>query len=257
MRPIAVVTGGTSGIGAAYANAFAESGHDLIIVGRREEIIRGVARSIEAKTASSVEVRIIDLAISEERDALVSELEGLDNIEILVNNAGFGHSADFGGEEINTQLEMLDVHVTSSVKLIAAVLPGMKQRKRGAIINVASVAGFFPMPRGSMYSATKAFLVSLSESLSMELSRHGIRVQALCPGMTYTEFHTQMGVAGEELAQRKLLVWMSADEVVRRSRKALSRNRVICIPGIAYFLIVRLFSHIPRRLYYRLLKRLR
>ena len=257
MRPIAVVTGGTSGIGAAFANAFAVSGYDLIVVGRREEIIRGVARSIESKTASSVSVRIADLSIPGERAALASELEGVESIEILVNNAGFGHSADFGGEETRKQLEMLDVHVTASVELIAAVLPGMKRRKRGSIINVSSVAGFFPMPRGSMYSATKAFLVSMSESLSMELAGHGVRVQALCPGMTHTDFHRQMGIAGEELTQRKMLVWMSADRVVRSSLKALSRNRVVCIPGIAYYLIVRLFSHTPRWIYYRLLKNLR
>ena len=137
--------------------------------------------------------------------------------------------------------------------IIAAVLPGMKQRKRGSIINVSSVAGFFPMPRGSMYSATKAFLVSMSESLSMELAGHGVRVQALCPGMTHTDFHRQLGIAGEELSQRKMLVWMSADRVVRSSLKALSRNRVVCIPGLAYYLIVRLFSHTPRWIYYRLL----
>ena len=257
MRPIAVVTGGTSGIGAAFAEALAKSGHDLIIVGRREEIIRGVAKSIEVKFENTVEVRIVDLGVQEEREALVAEVARLGNIELLVNNAGFGHSADFGGEESKAQLEMLDVHVTASVNLISAVLPGMKRRKRGAIINVASVAGFFPMPRGSMYSATKAFLVSLSESLSMELSGHGIRVQALCPGMTHTDFHAQMGVAGRELQQRKLLVWMSAEKVVRRSLNALSRNRVVCIPGVAYYIIVRLFSHTPRWIYYPLLRRLR
>jgi len=133
----------------------------------------------------------------------------------------------------------------------------MRARRSGSIINVSSIAGFFPMPRGSVYSASKAFLTVYSESLAMELKPHGIRVQALCPGMTHTYFHERMGITGAEITQRKAMSWMSAHGVAERSLRAIDRNRVVCIPGLFNRIAARVLSHIPRFIYYRAVMRIR
>jgi hypothetical protein len=145
------------------------------------------------------------------------------------------------------------VHVRTTLELVDAVLPGMKRRGSGIIINVASVAAFFPMPGGALYSATKSFLVAFTESVSMELSNQGIRVQVVCPGLTHTDFHERMGPQGKRITERKLLPWMSSRRVVRSSLRAIKHKRVVFIPGASNRILVRVFSHLPRKLYHALL----
>ena len=257
MEAVAVITGGTSGIGAAYAQALAVRGYDLVITGRRAEKLESVASQIKTQTGRRVETVILELGDGSLRAEFCNRLRQRSDVEILVNNAGFGLSAQFDPENAPHQLQMLEVHVRASLELIESVLPQMLGRRHGTIINVSSLASFFPMPRGSVYSASKAFLTVFSESLAMELHDEGIRVQALCPGMTRTDFHAQMGIAGKDITQRKLMIWMSPERVVFRSLRAMERGRVVCIPGIFNFVVARVLSHVPRRLYHWLVSRVR
>ncbi len=257
MHATAVITGGTSGIGRAFARAFAERGYDIIITGRRRKVLEATAAEIRAATGRKVETTILELTDARRRSAFGEFLGARDDVEVLINNAGFGLSAEFDAEHLRRHLDMVEVHVRATLEFTAAVLPGMRKRRSGAIINVSSVAGFFPMPRGSIYSASKAFLISFSESLAMEVRKDGIRVQALCPGMTRTDFHDHMGVSGKEITQRRFLVWMSPERVVEASLGALRRNRVVCIPGVFNRVVARVFSHTPRRIYYRLVAGIR
>jgi len=158
------------------------------------------------------------------------------DLDLLVNNAGFGAVSRFYVGDPQRHFKMLQVHITASVRLARSALPGMVARKRGWIINVASVAAFFPF--GSvLYPSTKAFLVSFSQALQTEIQGTGVRVQALCPGFTYTEFHDVIDM------DRKIVprfAWMSAERVVSTSLKALPRGPVIVVPGWHYRLIVAL-----------------
>lgn len=256
MNSSAVITGASSGIGAEFARVAAMNGLDLTITGRRRDKLEAVAERIRREQGRRVETMIVELADRDQRTELCAVLAQRDDIELLVNNAGFGVPGTFD-EEAERQLDMLDVHARAPLELIKAVLPQMKRRGSGAIINVASVASFFPLPKASVYASSKAFLVVFSEALAMELSAFGIGVQALCPGMTRTDFHDRMGVSGRETSQRNLMGWKTPESVVAGSFAALRRGRVVYIPGIGNNLLVRTLSHLPRRLYYRLVQRLR
>ena len=250
----AVVTGATSGIGAFYAHALAERGCDLILTGRRKPELEATADSIAKNTNRNVEIHLVSFEDERIRREFCRRIGKIPDIEYLVNNAGFGLSKAFDGIESGLHYAMIDVHIRAPVELMDAVIPGMVERKHGFIVNVSSLASFFPVPRGSTYSATKAFITSFSESVSMELGSRGIRVQALCPGMTHTDFHERMGVAGKEMKQRKYLKWMDPRDVVRQSLKCLERDRVVCVPGLFNKFTVMIGKRTPRRLYYRILK---
>jgi len=177
-------------------------------------------------------------------------MQKLPHIDMLINNAGFGWGAPFL-DDVSKHDEMLAVHTLAPLRLMRGVLPGMKSRKTGAIINVASVAGFLPVPRGATYSATKQYLISTTEILHMELAQLGIQMQALCPGLTTTDFHDREGSGGREIRKRYPLKWMDPDKVVEVSLRGLGK-KIIVIPGIVNKLLVHFSSLIPRRLYYRL-----
>jgi hypothetical protein len=226
----AFITGASSGIGAAFARSLAAKGYNLVLVARREGRLRTLAEEIEGRFAVRAEVRPADLSSPDQVARLGAEVAALGDLEILVNNAGFGLPAKFFDTEENSILQMIQVHVTAPVRLCRAALSGMLGRRRGAIINVSSVAAFAAMPRTVTYSATKAFLNLFSEGLRQELKGTGVRVQALCPGLTRTEFHTRPGF---EEYQKRIpgFLWMTAEDVVRESLDALDKDRALCIPG--------------------------
>ena len=256
MSGFAVITGATSGIGAAFAEILGGKGHSLLLTGRRRKILEDFAANLRLRLGIIVETAIVELANPPERSQLCERLKALDQIDYLVNNAGFGLSLDFGDKKCVPHLEMIEVHIKAPLELTNAVLPGMKNRGSGAIINVSSVASFFPMPRGTTYSATKAFLNTFSESLALELTEFNIAVQALCPGMTRTYFHDRMGLAGKEIEKRNILGWMAPDTVAARSIHRLRRKRVIFIPGVINKFLVAVFSRLPRCIYYPLVRRI-
>lgn len=254
MGDLAVITGATSGIGAAFAAQFAAKGYDLLLCGRREAKIRKLAADLAAAHGIKTEVVLAELSNEQDVSRLLSAITVLNPVTALVNSAGFGMAGYFT-ENPDANMNMLAVHVIAPLKLIAAVAPVMKGRRKGIIINVSSVAAFFPMAKGATYSATKKYLNTFSESLYMELRPFGISVQALCPGMTRTDFHSRDD-EGREVARRYFLRWMKPETVARKSLNRIDRKTVVYVPGLLNKFLARVVSHLPRRLYYRLAARI-
>jgi hypothetical protein len=224
----ALITGASAGLGEEFARRLAETGTDMILVARRKERLEVLANELASKFGIRVEIFPADLSQNADIKKLEEKIRQTEDLDLLINNAGFGGKGNFyqdGGEEAQ---RMIKVHVVAPTELTGAALPAMTARKRGAIINVASLAAFSPLS-GAMYSSTKAFLVMFSENLQTELIETGIKVQALCPGLTHTEFHQVAGIKKEAIPG---ILWMKAERVVRISLRALSKKKVIVIPGL-------------------------
>ncbi len=222
----ALITGASAGLGAEYARHLAAAGTGLVLVARRLDRLEELARDLRDRHGTAVDTLAADLSTAEGLAGVEARLAALPTLDLLVNNAGFGGRTGFVRGETAAHLDMVRVHVDAAVRLTHAALPGMIERGRGAIVNVASVAAFSPFS-GAMYSGTKAFLVMFSENLQAEVRSKGVVLQALCPGMTHTEFHQ---VAGIEKSVVPAPFWMAADKVVRISLGRLGRG-VVCIPG--------------------------
>ena len=222
----ALITGASAGLGAEYARQLAAAGTALILVARRRDRLEELASELREKRGVPVEIVPADLSTLEGLSAVEARLAAAPAINLLVNNAGYGGRTGFAKGEAADHVGMLRVHIDATVRLTRAALPGLTDGGRGAVINVASVAAFSPFS-GAMYSGTKAFLVMFSENLQAEVRSKGIILQALCPGMTHTEFH---GVAGIDKAIVPKPFWMTAEKVVRISLRRLGRG-VVCIPG--------------------------
>jgi short-subunit dehydrogenase len=252
----ALITGASSGIGAAFARRLARDGYNLILVARRREKLEALARELEAAHGIRAEVLVADLArISEiERvEARITELGS--DLALLINNAGFGTNGQFHEVTPERHTDMINVHVTASVRLSRAAMPRMLACGQGGVINVASIAAFFPLPGNANYSASKAYLVTFCEALAKEIKGSGVKVQALCPGFTVTEFHDTPEYASFDRSQVPKTLWMSADEIVDDSLKALKRGRVVCIPGWKYRVLVAVGTNKPANAVLSILRR--
>lgn len=227
-RAKVVITGASSGIGAAYARRFAKEGYDLILIARREELLVKLCEELRNQGINT-EYMIIDLAKEEELMIVEELIKNIDNLEILVNNAGFGGKKRIFYEiPIVDHINMLQVHNIAPLKLIYAVIPGMLKRGKGSIINVSSIASLSPSPI-IMYSTTKNFLNYLSESLDILLRKKGIKIQVLCPGFTITDFHKRLGYESDDPIYRRK--FMTAEKVVEASLRTLKKRKIYCIPG--------------------------
>jgi short-subunit dehydrogenase len=247
MTRTAIITGASSGIGAAFARQLAAEGYNLLLHGRREIPLQSLARALQDRHGIQAQVHLAELADPVALAALEARVRGTSDLAVLVNNAGFSRLEEFHEDEIDAQEEIIRVHVLASVRLAHAAISVMKRNRDGAIINVSSVAAFTPAPRNATYCATKAYLNAFSESLHLELRPHGIRVQALCPGFTRTEFHERMGI---DTSQPSFRHFMAPEVVVRSSLRALRRGTVLCVPGLGYKAVALGACLLPRRLYY-------
>lgn len=228
----ALITGASSGIGATFARQLAAQGYDLILVARRRERLVALATELEERYAISAQALVADLSTLDGVERVEGRIVELEPLDILVNNAGFGIVGKFAESDLTRHLDMIHVHVIASVRLCRAVLPGMIARHRGGIINVSSISAFTSVGNVT-YTSTKAYLVAFSEALQVELAGTGVRVQALCPGFTYTEFHDTPELVNDfDRSRIPRIMWMSADKVVTGSLKALERGGVVYIPGI-------------------------
>ncbi|HDP80101.1 MAG TPA: SDR family oxidoreductase [Spirochaetes bacterium] len=254
MNKTAVITGATSGIGAAFARRLASEGYDLLVTGRRKALIEKQAAELSDKYGVKVTVIIAELSLEKDLRGLEKRLSALERVDFLVNNAGYGVYENFADTGADEHERMVRVHVTAPVRLTRAVLPGMISRKSGAVINLSSVGSFIPMEKNGMYGGTKAFLNIFSESLNIELRDTGVRVQALCPGFTRTDFHEKLGLTTEGQKRLEGYRWMSADEVVDCSLRCLGNNRVICVPGFSWRSILVFVKLLPRKLLYRIVR---
>ena len=222
----ALITGASSGMGAEFAGQLAAAGTNLILVARRIDRLEELAQKLREKHAVAVECLQADLASSEGIDRVERRVAGDETLDLLVNNAGFTDGKSFVEGNTAAHMGMVQVHVATTVRLSRAALPGMIARGRGAIINLASIAAWSAFS-GPLYSGTKAFLVIFSENLQSELLGTGVRIQALCPGMTHTGFHAAGGIDQAVVPKR---LWMTAEKVVRISLRRLGRGAV-CVPG--------------------------
>lgn len=240
----ALVTGASSGIGAEFARALAARGHDLVLVARSEQALHRSAGELRARHGVRVEVVVADLArehaarfIREQTDALGME------IHLLVNNAGFATAGHFEHLDARTDHAQVMVNVVAVVDLAHQYLPAMVDRGRGAVINVASIGGFQPAPYLAVYSATKAFVRTVSEALWGEYHSRGIRVLALCPGPVDTAFFDVLGNDEAAIGQR-----VPADRVVGRALQALQSGRSSVVPGWRNRLLTQVPRLLPRQL---------
>lgn len=236
----ALVTGPTSGIGRAFAEALASRGHDLVLVARDVRRLEELADHLRTKHGVDVEVLEADLA---DRDAIaLVEARLADRerpVSILVNNAGFGHKHPFTENSVEDEQEMLDVLVTAVMRLSHAAVGGMLERGEGAIVNVSSVAAF--LPRGT-YSAAKRYVVSFSEWLDVTYRDRGVRGMAVCPGFVKTEFHERMGVSRGSAPS---WMWLDADRLVRDALHDLDRGKTISVPSRRYKAITTAVRYLP------------
>lgn len=241
MKNIAVITGATSGLGTEYARQLAEMNYDLLLVARRENMLQEVKREIESRSGVNVEYLVCDLAQAGEVRQLESRLESMDNLEVMVNNAGFGRESGFPNVNADDEEEMIRVHAVSLMRLSRSSLVPMCKRRKGYLINVASVAAFLHGKNSAEYCATKAYVLSLSKSIQSDVAGHGVRVQALCPGFTHTGFHD---TAAMKASFRKDttpgFLWLSAPFVVRSSLRSIRGfwHRVVCIPSFRYKFLI-------------------
>ncbi len=250
-RKLAIITGATSGIGKEFARCFARQGYDLLITGRRKDVITRVADEISTAYGVKVNVVIADLSVKKDVTALLQVVGMHHHIEVLVNNAGYGMNLSFSEDEIDHQLGMMNVHVNAPLMLIHKVLPQMIERRSGIILNVSSMAAWLPASRSTMYVSTKSFLKSFTESLFLDVRRYGIRVQCLCPGFTTSDFHRNLNILTDRIKHR-LFPWMEPSAVVEYSMHCLEKGKIVCIPGVWNRLLTLLASVMPRNLYYNL-----
>jgi short-subunit dehydrogenase len=245
-RPVALVTGASAGIGLDIARVLARRGHDLALAARRREVLERVAAELASAHGVRVAVCAIDLADVDAPARLVADLAGRGLVvDVLVNNAGFGAYGEFKDIDLAAEQRMIAVNVTALVTLTKLCLPAMLATGRGRILNVSSVAGFLPGPRMSVYYATKAFVTSFSEALAEELRHTGVRVTALCPGFTATEFQAVAGVRSSRLKRSAV---QSSLEVAEAGVDAMLAGRRIVITGLVNRGVPWVVRLLPRRL---------
>lgn len=248
-RPLSLVTGASSGIGAAFARQLAALGHDLVLTARRADRLEALAAELREQHAAQVIVLPRDLADPATPRALYDELDrrGL-QVDWLVNNAGYGVPGTFVANDWTTHADFLQVLLTAPTELAWRLLPGMRQRGHGRIINVASLAGHVPGPAGhTLYAASKAYLIKFSQSLALENRAAGVNVCALCPGFTWSEFHDVTGTR-DKMNRLPGFMWLSAEEVVRQGLAAVERGDAVYIPGRVNRTIKTLVHLLPDRL---------
>jgi uncharacterized protein len=228
--PAALITGASGGIGEQFAYALARQGIGLVLCARREDLLQAVAAQARQAGAPGVEILVADLSRRAAARRLYDDVTsaGLD-VEMLVNNAGFGSRGRFDHLPLERELEQIDLNVSTLVELTHLFLPAMIAARKGTIINVASTAGFQPVPYMATYAATKAFVLNFSVALHHELTGTGVNVMALCPGATRTGFQTR---AGTDTAMVPAFAYMDAQTVVAQAMRAARRRRSICINGL-------------------------
>jgi short-subunit dehydrogenase len=241
-KPLALVTGASSGIGAVFARKLAARGYRLILVARRRDRLEKLAAEL-----GGAEVIAADLAEESGLKLVEERILAAPELELLVNNAGFGSMGRFFEVPVDRQDQMHRLHVIATVRLTHAALRGMVRRGTGGVINVSSVAGFGQNPGTVSYNATKAWMNSFTDGLDMELktARSQVKVQALCPGFTTTEFQE---VISMDRSRIPAWMWMRAEDVVDQSLAGLESGKLFVIPGLFYKIVRRVIGWTPRSL---------
>ncbi|MFC7995619.1 SDR family NAD(P)-dependent oxidoreductase [Streptomyces rochei] len=239
----ALITGSTAGIGAAFARRLAADGHDLVLVARDTKRLREQATELHDRHGIEAEVLTADLATDVGIDAVAARLgERRNPVDLLVNNAGFGNKGRFLEVSMGDELTMLKVHCEAVLRLTSAATETMRERGRGGVVNVASVAAF--VPRGT-YGASKAWVVQFTQGVAKDLAGSGVRLMALCPGFVRTEFHARAGMGTDNIPG---WMWLDADKVVAAALADLSRGKTLSIPDPRYKTLMGAAKLVPRGL---------
>ncbi len=252
----AFITGASTGIGRSLALEFAQAHYNLVVVARNKSLLESLKIECEKNYGVKVFVISTDLSRLEESLSLIKKTmeEEKITVDVLVNNAGFGIHGEFAHSDLNREIDMVNLQTNSVLCLTKLFVPHMVEQKSGAILNVGSVYSFTPVPYQSVYGACKSFLLSFSLSLAHELKKYNIKVTAVCPGTTRTEFRSRSRAGhAADSATQKVLKGMSAEEVAKQSFEALCRGDVICVPGAANKLFVSLASFVPSPVLSRLI----
>ncbi len=227
MNKLVVITGASSGIGLSFANKFAAEGYNLIIVARNKNALQEIAKTISDEKKVRVSVITADLSMDNAADSLWSQLKN-EKIDVFVNNAGFGDLDDVVNADPQKMTSMIALNITTLTRLSQLAAISMKKRGKGSIINLASVLSFFPTPHGAVYGATKAYVLSFSESLAEELKGTGVYVTAVCPGATNTNFAAQANMQNLDMMNGKL---PTGDDVAEYGYNAFMKHKVVAIHG--------------------------
>lgn len=238
-RPLALITGASSGLGVGYARRYAADGHDLVLVARDGDRLAELAAELRA-TGAAVEVLAADLADAAGRDRVAERLAA--GVQVLVNNAGFGTSGEFWTADPALLQAQLDVNVTAVLHLSRAALPPMLDAGAGTVLNVASVAGLLP-GRGSTYAASKAWVIAFTEGMANGLRNTGVGMHVVCPGFVRTEFHQRAGI---EMSSMPSLFWLEVSDVVSASLADVAREKVVSVPGVQYKVMTAIGRLVPR-----------
>jgi len=232
-RRLALVTGASAGIGAAFARIYASHGYDVALTARRADLLEALAGEIRLRFGVEALVIVADLGEPGASDAVLAEIAAHGRvIDALVNNAGYGLPGAYAETEWPDQRVMLQVMLIAVCELTHKVLPGMVERRFGRIVNVASLAGLVPGSAGhTLYAATKSFLVKFSQSLHLENLATGVHVSALCPGFTFSEFHDVNATRSQVSQSVPEWLWLGADEVAATGYEAAEANRPVCVTG--------------------------
>ena len=238
----ALVTGASSGIGEAIAHKLGKAGVGMVLVARRKERLDGLAARYP-----NVEVLAADLTTAEGLDSVLARLGDttLPAVELVVNNAGFGTSGSFSAADPERLSREISLNINALTRISHEAVRQMQPRGRGYLLNVSSIASFQPGPDLAVYAATKAFVTSLTQALHEELRGSGIRVTALCPGLTHTEFQSISNTSGLESSFPEF-AWMSADDVARDGLRAVAAGKAICVPGLVNKSLVTVSTFTPR-----------
>jgi len=232
-RRLALVTGASAGIGAAFARIFASHGYDVALTARRGDRLARLADEIRLRHGVETLTVAADLAEPGAPKAILEHLAAHGRVvDALVNNAGYGLPGAFADTRWEEQASVLQVMLTAPTELAHRVLPGMVERRYGRIVNVSSLAGLIPGAAGhTLYGATKSYLVRLSQSLHLENLQTGVHATALCPGFTLSEFHDANDTRDHVTQSIPDWLWMGADEVAAAGYEAVEANRPVCVPG--------------------------
>jgi len=239
MQSWALVTGATVGIGESFTRLLAHNGYNIVLVARDLPRLQERAKSLESTFGIATKVIQADLATDAGCKAIEDFITN-NQIDVLINNAGFGLNKAFTMSQLDAEQQMLDVLVRTPMRLMHVALPGMKERNKGVIINVSSVAGWIA---GGTYSASKSYLTVLSESLHTELAATNVKVSALCPGFTRTEFHQRGGMSMKGLPA---FMWLNSDKLVATAWKEAIAGKAVSVPGWQYQLLTFVMRNAPR-----------
>ncbi|WP_369224739.1 SDR family NAD(P)-dependent oxidoreductase [Streptomyces sp. R39] len=239
----ALITGSTAGIGAAFARRLAADGHNLVLVARDTKRLREQATELHDRHGIEAEVLTADLAEEAGIESVAARLGDRKNpVDLLVNNAGFGNKGRYLDVSMADELRMLKVHCEAVLRLTSAAAEAMRERGRGGVVNVASVAAF--LPRGT-YGASKAWVVQFTQGAARDLSGSGVRLMALAPGFVRTEFHQRAGMGTDNIPG---WMWLDADKLVAAALADLARGKTLSIPDPRYKVLTGLAKLAPRGL---------